>query len=55
MPAADDGDVQEEDLQSEKVKYLRPMTELEHRIAKAMQRHGGKSKFAQLAVSMTCV
>jgi len=45
----DDLDVDETDLDTERVQFVRPMTQLEWQVQKALQKHGGKSKFAQLA------
>ena len=46
---ADDLDQDVTDLSSERVEFVRPMTDLEWQVQRALQKHGGKSKFAQLA------
>jgi len=46
---ADDLDEDVTDLDSEKVQFVRAMTQLEWQVQRALKKHGGKSKFAQLA------
>ena len=45
----DDLDQDVTDLDEEKVEFVRPMTQLEWQVQKALKKHGGKSHFAQLA------